>query len=240
MAIKSGETTYHQAKRGIVQDGLILNIDPAVKDSYTGSGFTDLKKRQSGLSVVMANGPEYDTRDGGGCVVFDGANDSMSISPSYTLTGLDIVSSNTISLWYKVVAHQAYNGLFGNGGSSKRNPWIWSNSNGAVTTQQPIGGTMSYLSSSSTSLSIGVWRHIAYVIDGDNSIFRLYINGSLDNTLATNGGNTNNAAGNITIGSTGGANNGNVKIACVHLYNRALTATEITQNYNATRHRFGV
>ena len=240
MGIAYGVTTNFQATKGIVQDGLIFNIDPAVKDSYTGSGFNDLKKRQSGLKTVMNNGAYYDTKDGGGCFVFDGVDDNVDISPFYTLTGLEQTSSNTISFWYKIITHQYYNGIIGNGGSSQRNPWIWSNINGRITSDQPIGGTMRYLSSSSSSLSSGVWRHIAYVIDGDNSIFRLYINGSLDNTLATDGGNTGNAYGNVGIGDNNGANYSNSKVSCVHLYNRALTAAEVSRNFNVMRHRFGI
>ena len=38
MAINAGDTTYYQAKRGIVQDGLVLNLDAAVDQSYPGNG----------------------------------------------------------------------------------------------------------------------------------------------------------------------------------------------------------
>jgi hypothetical protein len=44
MGIAYGITTLHQATKGIVQDGLVLNLDPAVKDSYdTGTTWRDLR-----------------------------------------------------------------------------------------------------------------------------------------------------------------------------------------------------
>ena len=36
MAIQAGEDTFYQAKRGIIQDGLVLNLDAAVNTSYNG------------------------------------------------------------------------------------------------------------------------------------------------------------------------------------------------------------
>jgi hypothetical protein len=40
MAIEAGTSTYYQAKRGIVQDGLVLHLDAGVKESYSGAGTT--------------------------------------------------------------------------------------------------------------------------------------------------------------------------------------------------------
>ena len=75
MAINAGDTTYYQAKRGIVQDGLVLNLDAAVDQSYPGNGTTwhDLAGSNSG---TLTNGPTFD-RDNGGSIVFDGTDDHV-------------------------------------------------------------------------------------------------------------------------------------------------------------------
>ena len=59
MAINAGDTTYYQAKRGIVQDGLVLNLDAAVDQSYPGNGTTwyDLSDNGNG---TLTNGPTFD------------------------------------------------------------------------------------------------------------------------------------------------------------------------------------
>ena len=93
MAINAGDTTYYQAKRGIVQDGLVLNLDAAVDQSYPGNGtiWYDLEGSNSG---TLTNGPTFD-RDNGGGILFDGTDDYVSITPlnitnsiNYTFTFL--------------------------------------------------------------------------------------------------------------------------------------------------------
>ena len=100
--------------------------------------------------------------------------------------------------------------------------------------------------SSSISSNIGIsfgnptgWTHIAYVIYGsNNSNHKIYING-VSQTLTNNGG-----AHGGTAGWTLGANSASGeywfgKIANAQLYNIALSADQIMQNYNYFKHRFG-
>jgi hypothetical protein len=77
--------------------------------------------------------------------------------------------------------------------------------------------------------------------DGTNK--RIYVNGVLRATSAT-------LTGTVTQNTTGAAFIGiygnfagypfNGRIAQTQIYNRALTAAEIQQNFNATRSRFGI
>ena len=54
MAIQAGETTFYQAKRGIVQDGLVLNLDAAVDASYSGgTTWRDLEGGNNGTFINM-------------------------------------------------------------------------------------------------------------------------------------------------------------------------------------------
>ena len=92
MAINAGDTTYYQAKRGIVQDGLVLNLDAAVDQSYPGNGTTwhDLAGSNSG---TLTNGPTFD-KDNGGSIVFDGTND-------YVNTPVNIdANPSSIGAWF--------------------------------------------------------------------------------------------------------------------------------------------
>ena len=76
MAIKSGETTYHQAKRGIVQNGLVLNLDAGVDASYDGG--TTWRDLEGGSNGALTNSPTFD-RDKGGSIVFDGSDDYVDL-----------------------------------------------------------------------------------------------------------------------------------------------------------------
>jgi hypothetical protein len=82
----------------------------------------------------------------------------------------------------------------------------------------------------------GTWHHI--VGTNDQITTKLYIDGSLD--AQTSEGGLATVQPNITIGywqfTPGRLLNGN--IAQVSIYNRALTAAEVEQNYNATKGRY--
>lgn len=109
------------------------------------------------------------------------------------------------------------------------------------------GGTFYYTSSSSAS--VGVWYHLVHTYNGGTQY--LYINGVLASTY------NSSASGNITYNTSNtllaiagdwngpGYDSGmNVtldgKMPIVRIYNRALSAAEVLQNYQATRKRFGV
>jgi VCBS repeat-containing protein len=104
-------------------------------------------------------------------------------------------------------------------------------------------GDMYYFNSSAiVSLGLNIpanqWIHVVAVFDGTANTIAVWLNGVLD------------AAVNVTSTQTTidtfyrlGLNNthefdGNV--AETRIYNRALTSTEISQNFNATRGKYGV
>lgn len=87
------------------------------------------------------------------------------------------------------------------------------------------------------SISVNNWSHIVATYDG--TTLSLYRNGNLVGTPATTTGNITNTSKALTIGVRGGqyfaGNISNAKI-----YNKALTVSEIQQNFNALRGRFGI
>ena len=83
------------------------------------------------------------------------------------------------------------------------------------------------------------WVHIVGIYDGVNT--KIYVNGVINSTLATTGTITSNTYP-LTIG--GDVQNSNYSlnkpIALPRIYNRALTATEVSRNYNADKSKFGL
>lgn len=91
-----------------------------------------------------------------------------------------------------------------------------------------------------TGLSLNTWYHVAATDNG--SIVKLYVNGN-EVASSTSVASTTNGTINAAIGAWPGAGVNtyiNGKIPSVKLYNRALSAEEVRQNFNATRGRFGV
>ena len=84
------------------------------------------------------------------------------------------------------------------------------------------------------------WNNVVATWDGTNK--RIYVNGVLRATSATlTGPVTQNTTGAAFIGIYGGGGYPfNGRIAQTQIYNRALTAAEIQQNFNATRSRYSI
>jgi hypothetical protein len=84
-----------------------------------------------------------------------------------------------------------------------------------------------------------IWYYVTILYNGTNT--QLYLNGQLEQSLATTERGSD-STGKVAIGRGGNFNgvyyNGN--IANTQIYNRALSAQEVLQNYNATRTRFGL
>ncbi len=83
-----------------------------------------------------------------------------------------------------------------------------------------------------------VWSNC--VVTGDNSGLRAYVNGDLVSSNSVAFMPTDPIAGNLIIGSLGGAEYFNGQISSAKVYSRALTSAEVRQNFNAIRARYGV
>ena len=90
---------------------------------------------------------------------------------------------------------------------------------------------------SNTVLTTGQWYHFVGTFNGTDTI-TLYVNGTQDaqDTNMTNQPTTNNSA--IRLAEYAGFMDG--RIGEARIYNRGLTATEVSQNFNATRSKYGV
>ena len=226
MAIKSGETTYHQAKRGIVQNGLVLNLDAGVDASYDGG--TTWRDLEGGNNGTLTNGPIFD-RDKGGGIVFDGSDDRMG-----TLSIPNETGELTCEVAMNYDALNGYHNVFEAGYNVR--PMLWIDSANKLECSYSTASTGFTSPSSYAGQDI-----ITTVIYNSNSSpgVKLYINGDFvgQNSQA------HPAWANprdFYFFNRQSSSEFSGTIYFFRFYNRALTATEITQNYNVTRHRFGV
>ena len=94
----------------------------------------------------------------------------------------------------------------------------------------------------SSYVTANKWNHIVCAYNGSTKT--IYVNGVLAASTSCTGTPSTNTNG-ISMGVYGGYNGGrgywfSGQIAISRVYNRGLTASEILQNYNATRSRFGL
>jgi len=243
MAINAGDTTYYQAKRGIVQDGLVLNLDAAVDQSYPGNGTTWSNLTNTTASGTLVNGPTFTNEYGGG-VVFDATDDYVTLNnmSSYQLLTSDYIS---IDVWFKSNSFAGFSRkyLFENRsstGSQGTNPFLI-----FVDRTSDIAGNLRVYGGQGqtnvANISIDTIYNLVMTIDTTSSTnnFNIY----LDNVKTTDSENITNTANISDVMYLGKAYvendyRWNGPIYRFSMYNKILSDEEVLQNYNATKGRF--
>ncbi len=231
---------YHHSPR-IITDGLVLVLDAANQKSYPGSGTTWSDLSGNGNNGILINGPTFDSGNLGS-IVFDGVNDYVDTGQKFNF---DQSSQFSAEFWINFISHSdksvAAAGIVGKGHYYNNNWSIWLYNDHRIffeTTGNPTRQGLVYLSTN--SLALNTWHH--YVATYNNGLKSAYVNGILIGTQSYTGpGNfTNN--NNVLIGRRPGDSSRSLRgnISSVKLYNRALSASEVQQNYNATRGRYGI
>jgi len=211
----------------IVTDGLVLALDAADRNSYPGSGTTWSDVSGNNNSGSLINGPTYNSANGGN-IVFDGVDDYVSI-PSITWTP----SSFTLFWIIKPNTSTDYNQFIG-----ATNGWgffvFHTTTTGRVYVGIDIPTRITPSDLTSQIVFTGVYQSFCFTYgSGVGSFYKngtFLISKNMTTPLAWSGF------------SIGGANtntiNGN--IGPVQIYNRALSAQEVLQNYNAQKSRFNL
>lgn len=240
----------------VVTDGLVTYLDAGNPKSYPGSGtaWTDISRNNNDGTLV--NGPTFSSANLGS-VVFDGTDDYVSIN---TANSLYFPTAMTIQFFAKLDTLPPGNN--GNRmylvtkGESNQFEWQTSINNFSsdfgkwcflrYTATSP-GGTLNGGSfrgrASAADAVTNVWTNVAFSMFDISTPNDVYINGALNNgsTLSQNTMNAVQGTANVRIGTR---NFGEVyldgNIGCVLIYNRALSAAEVSQNFNALRTRFGI
>jgi len=215
----------------IVTNGLVLNVDAGFTPSYPTAGTTWYDVSSSGNNGTLTNGPTFNSANSGS-IVFDGVDDYA------TLSSYPVPDNFSYSIWVKVNGDgpQGARGIVISNGSN----YIDINFGNRILFSLILsnGSQNLIMSTNGVIASVGVWAHYAATYNRQQA--KLYFNGSevgsSNYTLAPY-----NYDPNFSLGRyDGGSYNLNGNISNVQMYNRALTAAEVLQNYNATKSRFGL
>ena len=209
-------------------DGLVLHLDAANTRSYPGSGNTVYDLSGFGNTSALTNGPTYNSSNLG-AFVLDGSNDYILVNSQANI--LSKSAYTKITLFY-VTSFSTSNNIVSGGISGQHAFWLF----GTNKLYAGHNGNWSTVTGS-TTLSLSTW-YFGAVTYSNSTGWKLYLNGREDGTSAdttTFGGNQE-----ILIGAYGGGNYFTGRIASVQVYNRVLSASEIVQNYNATKRRYGL
>jgi hypothetical protein len=216
---------------GIVTSGLQLYLDAGNASSYSGSGTAWNDLSGNGRNGTLTNGPTYSSADGGS-IVFSETTNYVQCSGSLTVTAATFVT------WIRRNGNQGqYDGIFFSRGT---------NTTGLnVFTSNQLGyhwndSSSTYNWSSGLTIPNLTWCMIAVSVTSTNAT--AYICQTSGITTATNTvSHGSSVLNDIKLAVDDAAAryfNGNIAIA--QLYNVALSAEQVTQNFQADRTRFGV
>ena len=216
----------------IVKDGLVFYVDAANQRSYPGSGttWTDLKGT---ADVTLLNGPTFSS-DNLGSIVFDGDDDNSQFANVFNAT------SNSVCAW-------VYNTALSQDGTVVG---LWSgqyilymDTGGAGDGYRVIYVTNAGNRPTSVDNVNAIQDQWQYVVSTfTTTAVSLYVDGNHVETTTGVSSNLNTTSNPIAIGADApnGIRDWPGKISNVSIYNKALTAQEVKQNYNALKGRFGL
>jgi len=226
-----------QSYPNIVKSGLVMWLDAGRLSSYPGSGTTLTDLTVNFYNASGVNSPTFSTAEGGGgSIKFVRASSqyaSVYRVPDSQWTG----GSWSVSSWvnFNAVNNGGDNAIVGHGVQAVNNGMHLSERAGKTyfgLYGNDITGTI--------SLSGGIWYNLVWTYNSSGYLKQIYVNGVFDTSggsVAYGGTGTNVELGRYPW-STTSLLNGNIAIMC--FYNKVLSATEVLQNFNADRGRFGV
>jgi len=224
-------STLNGGPGNIVTNGLVLYLDAANYLSYTSGSTTWRDLSPSNISGSLINGPTFSSTNAGS-IVFDGVDDYVASNISSNIQE----NVGTCCCWVKTsTPGSSFRGII-----VKQQGWGLFVVDGIFSTYD---WGNSATRSTGVNISTGMWNYVAMsftdISGTPSNNASLYLNGSLllvTTIQKTSPGSTVTLAS----GSPGGSQFLNGNIASTQIYSRALTASEVLQNYNATKARFGL
>lgn len=236
MAISRGPKT--------VTNGLVFCVDAADKNSYPGSGTTWNDIGGQGYTGTLTNGPTFNSSNGGS-IVFDGTDDYSITTFSSALNLINDPTTNggiiSFSIWTNVISNTVGGYIISSGGETSSTGFWMANQNGSPEVGIKTTSKVWYILITSSDFPLNTW--INWTIVCDNTSMYVYKNGVIYSTSSSSGVSVSSQFSRFTIGTPTailGSYCGNNRVSNVLIYNRALTAAEILQNYNSTKSRFGL
>lgn len=241
-------STVQGGPGNIVTDGLILNLDVANPRSYlppyNGTTWFNLSGTNNG---TLTNGPIFNSGNGGS-IVFDGVDDFVEFGDVFDLGTNSLTvnqwlyfannNTNQITLSKALAGAQAYR--FATGLSNTGKLYAFMQGNGGA----------DIIPNGSTTIPANTWIMATFVFNRASSI-TIYYNGVQEsltgdatisqwNGLNFQSPNPFRLATYTASNNTGVVSLMNGRMASTQVYFRTLSASEINQNFQATRARFGI
>ena len=173
---------------------------------------------------------------------FDGVDDYVSVGDAIDFASSTFTSGFTIDVWVYPTATPGGNAtIFSSALDGSGTNWqiyMWYDLNSKFGTAQRYGGAQNDFVTSNTHV-INTWYH--FVVTSDNTTCKIYVDGSNDGSSSTQQPDNQPGSREVRIGNFKSSYSYFAgRISSVKVYNRALTATEVLNNYNSQKGKFGL
>jgi hypothetical protein len=247
-ALSNSEILQNYYQGPIVTSGLIFAIDAGNLVSYGGTGTTVYDLTTTGVTGTLTNGPIW-TYLSGGTFSFDGVDDYVILSSGLT-SGTE---SFTIScfLKYSIPISTTFRDIINNRNISTALSGFllttdFSSRNGKIRVQLNNTTTVSsFISTGNKNIADNNWNQVVIVVNRITNLMTFFVNGiqegdsfDVSSVGDISPGSNLQIGGDLAYNDTKAWFPGN--ISQVQIYNRALSESEIKQNFEAYRGRFGV
>ncbi len=237
-ATQTDKMVFNRDFESILTDGLILNSDAGFTPSYPTTGTTWYDLSSNVYNGTLTNSPSFSSGNGGS-IVFDGSDDYSLISNTSLLTFGTSPFSIGFWIYPTHTSLPSYRTILSN----------YADYNGDYVSYFYLGifngNSISFLDSTgnfiigfpSCVVSTNVWTHIAFTRSGYS--ISSYQNGISQGSVSKSNDFSGVRATKIGGGVTGTSTfQGNLSV--MSIYNRQLSASEVLQNYNAQKSRYGL
>lgn len=222
----------------IVANGLVLCLDAGNKKSYSGTGNTWIDISANGNNANLLNNVSFSANN---LFSFNGTNNAMTCASNCEITG----SVTLIAVVRPLYSNGAHKTIICTDTTHTKGVKLMNYKNSARYGLWVGLGAGAYEAFVATNINDGTIKMLTGVWDQTANAVVMYINGEQTGNIATpNTSTTQLADGIIKIGTdywsdaNGLRYEGDIYYTCV--YNRALSATEVRQNFIALRRRFGL
>jgi hypothetical protein len=218
----------------IVEDGLVLHIDAADKNSYPGTGSTWYDLSGNGNNGTIRSGQSFNSGNAGN-FYFNGLNNQYVVIPHDS--NLNVGNNITVNIWFYLIDTSIFRCLI------SKLPYDYSlgweldiNAGGRFrVTFRPSATQINFLG---PILYVNNWYMGTMTFD--NSGVKLYVNGLYGGGTSSGGPVTLNSNASLRIGGREQNPNYIGNISYVSIYDKPLEDYQILQNYNATKGRYGL
>ena len=235
----------------LVTSGLKLHLDPDDSNSYSGSG-TTYTNLASGVGNGTINGPSYTAASSGdpGYFNFHGNSTWGNVDASINFSAYDFGTAITVFVFIRPEEKSTtykIGSIFSNAGSGGYRDGVnfyinsWNSSNRKLSLEFGNGSSGAALQSADNIITYNQWSSATFIYDKSANIARTYHNTTevAESTSATIDANLNQAfaIGNFEPAFTI-AMDYKGRMGIYLIYNKALSAAEVTQNYNHFKNRY--